>query len=215
MKRATTIMAALALLLGGVGQAKASLITSLPSGTIEQMPNQFYEGFGPQLVQPGITWSSTNDIALFGENLGYSFVADFGWNRNGMTTMAGINDSTGSMTFAFSTAQLAVGGFINYVEGETATIAVYDSGNNLIESYTLTFSTGGGTDTGEFLGFQEATADISYFTLSGGYIGLTDLTNLPQAASTPEPSSLVMLGMAAASFGGYFGWRRRKLPVPG
>jgi hypothetical protein len=32
----------------------------------------------------------------------------------------------------------------------------------------------------------------------------------PDAAAVPEPSSLVLGGVAAASFAGYFGWRRRK-----
>ena len=102
--------------------------------------------------------------------------------------MARINDTSATMTFAFSTPQSAVGGFMNYATPGYGipTIAVYDSGHNLIESYNPTFLTGGGTDSGEFLGFQEDTADISYFTLGGAYIGVTDLTI--EGASPPPPN---------------------------
>jgi hypothetical protein len=127
--------------------------------------------------------------------------------------MAGLNDSTATygvtdtMTFAFASPVSAVGGFLNYTPGNSTptVVAVYNSSDALIESYDLTFLTGGGTDTGEFVGFSESTADISYFTLSDNYVGLTDLTYSASASttSTPEPGSLLMLGagiLALAAF---------------
>jgi hypothetical protein len=111
--------------------------------------------------------------------------------------MAGLNDSTDffgvtdSMTFAFSTPVLAVGGFLNYVPASSnpTTIAVYDSSMNLIESYALTFTTNGGNDTGAFYGFQESTRNISFFRLTDNYIGITNLTIV-----SPEPSSILLIG---------------------
>ncbi len=130
--------------------------------------------------------------------------------------MAGLNDSTAdygstdTMTFAFSTPQEAVGGFLNYVPGSEnpTTIAVYDSSMTLIESYNLTFLTSGGTDTGMFLGFQESSPIISYFTLTDNYVGLVNLTIM----SVPEPGGLTLLGLGFVGVGG-LGWlktRKRK-----
>jgi hypothetical protein len=36
---------------------------------------------------------------------------------------------------------------------------------------------------------------------------------IPAPSAVPEPSTLTLLGMATASFAGYFGWRRRKVVV--
>jgi hypothetical protein len=88
------------------------------------------------------------------------------------------------------------------------TIAVYNAGNTLIESANLTFNTGGGTDTGEFLGFLEASPDISYFTLTDNYVSISGLTTLglAESASIPEPGSIALLGLGLA---GLFGIRRK------
>ena len=164
-------------------QASAVLITLLPGGTVEPMPVGLdYYGSGPQAFGSGITWTSASDNSVFGYNDGYGFNANGTW----FLTMAGTNDSTSTMTFSLNNEVSAVGGFINYATGEgTPVIAVYDSNNNLIESAVLAFSTGGGTDTGFFYGFQEGSPIISSFTLSGAYIGITDLT-------TANPFSAVM-----------------------
>jgi hypothetical protein len=59
--------------------------------------------------------------------------------------MAGTNNSTSTMTFAFATPVTGVGGFINYAPGYgTPVIAAYDSTRTLLETTTLSFSTGGG-----------------------------------------------------------------------
>jgi hypothetical protein len=185
------------------------------------MPGVNYFGPGPQTFGPGITWSSTNagnqGGSVFGYNQGYGFSSNGFWD-SGVGPMAGVNDSkdaygvTDTMTFAFSTPLSAVGGFLNYVPGSSnpTTIAVYDSSSNLIESANLTFLTGGGTDVGPFLGFQENTANISFFTLTDNYVAVAGLTVYPSIA-TPEPGSLTLLGLGLASIGG-FGWlKKRKL----
>jgi hypothetical protein len=187
--------------------ASATLITSLPGGTVETMPVINYFGAGPQTFGPGITWSSTNAInqggSVFGYTGGYDFAGNGFWNGS-LGPMAGLNDSkdvysvTDTMTFSFSTPVSAVGGFLNYVPGSAnpTVIAVYDTLGNLIESANLTFTTGGGLNSGQFLGFSEATADIGSFRLTDNYIGLTGLT-----VSVPEPASLGLIGLALAGFG--------------
>jgi hypothetical protein len=47
---------------------------------------------------------------------------------------------------------------------------------------------------------------------TGGTVTVT-YTYTPTTTAVPEPSTLTLLGMATATFGGYFGWRRRKQAV--
>ena len=118
---------------------------------------------------------------------------------------------TGTMTFAFAEAVSDVGGFINYAPGSgpTATIAVFDTAHQLIESSVVDFATDGVTDSGKFLGFHEDTASIGYFTLSNGYIGLTDLTT-DTVAAVPEPQTYALMlgGLGVMAFIA----RRRRAP---
>lgn len=205
----------------GVVQAGASVVTSLPGGTVIPMPAVDYFGTGPWTFGAGsfaVTWTSTNAFNNGGAAFGYagtygaySFLSNGQWT-GAMGPMAALNDSTDdygstdSMTFAFATPVRAVGGFLNYTPGGSTptTIAVWDSGGNLIESSNLTFLTGGGNDSGSFFGFQESTANISYFTLTDNYVGISDLT----ASSVPEPGSLLLIGSGLL---GMIGYSRRRL----
>lgn len=207
-------------LIAGVASADAfaDVVTSISGGTPVPMPaiNDF--GTGPQTFGPGITWNSTNTISLsvFGYTGVYSYASNGLWD-GALGPMAGLNDSfddfgvTDTMTFSFATPVGAVGGLLNYAPfGSTpTTIAVYNSRGVLIESDNLTFLTGGGMDTGMFLGFQESTADIASFTLTGNYIGITNLT-LGPPAGVPEPDTIVLVGSGLAALV-WFGRKRTVL----
>jgi len=200
MKRISLVLLAVCFL--AVSQAGATVVFSLPSSAYIQIPSADYFGPGPQSYD-GYTWSSTNAAnqggSVFGYNGAYGFL-DNGYWTGALGPMVGLNDSfdnwgaTDTMTFAFSTPVSIIGGFMNYVpHGSTpTTIAAYDSSMNLIESYNLTFLTGNGADQGQTLGFQEATADISYFTMTGNYIGIVSVTGTNTLV--PEPGSMMLLG---------------------
>lgn len=221
MRKFLTPLATVVILM--VVQAGASVVTSLPGGTVIPIPAidcspPLFACFGPGpfTFGPKVTWTSTN--AFNGGGAVFGFTAAFSFGSNGMWTgalgpMADVNSSTDlygttdSMTFAFTKPVSAVGGFLNYVPGGSTptTIAVYDSHGNLIEPpFNLTFLTGGGTDSGSFFGFKESSANISFFTLTDNFIGIRDLT----VAAVPEPSSLFLIGSGLL---GVIGFSRRRL----
>ena len=166
------------------------------------MPVLNYFGPGPQSFA-NYTWTSTNAIHQGGSAYGY--VGGYGFGGNGfwdgrLGPMAGLNDSfdawavTDTMTFTFTSPVFRVGGFFNYVPGGSTptTLAAWDAGNNLIESYNLTFVTGPGVNLGEWILFTETTP-IAYFTMTDNYVGV--------ANPVPEPSSLCFLALE------YSDWR--------
>jgi hypothetical protein len=169
----------------------AELVTSLPDGTIIPMPELDYQGYGPKTFGPdnSITWSSTFPLSAFGWTQGCSFGDNGLWWPTQIAPfgpIAILQDPSHTMTFEFSKPVQAVGGFLNYYYYTTATfsIAVYDSGHNLIEAQTISFTTGGGFNKGFFYGFQEASNKIRYFRLTGnGAIGITNLTTITGPAS--------------------------------
>ena len=197
--------------------ASAGVVTSLPGGTVVPMPANNYFGAGPQTFD-GITWTSTNAAkqggSVFGYSGGYGFGGNGTWDGS-LGPMAGLNDSTDvysvtdTMTFTLSSPVSGIGGFLNYVPGSEnpTTIAVWDSGGNLSESYNLTFNVGEGTNVGAFYGFLEDSASIKAFTLTDNYAAITELT-VTGMTSTPEPGSLALLGSGLLLFGGLL---RRKL----
>jgi hypothetical protein len=185
-----SVLIAAAFVLFGAVKADADLITSLPGGTVLGFPSLNAFTGGPQTVAAGVTWSSTNANATYGWTSLYGFINNGSWS--GLPAMVGTNSPSDSMTFAFSTPVSAIGGILNWAicpscsSLSSATIAVYDSTHTLIESFTLS---NGGTSNlatpNSFYGFSENTADIFYFTLTGAYIGLRDLTEA--AVSVPGP----------------------------
>jgi hypothetical protein len=191
--------------------ANANEVTSIPGGSVIALPSVDYVGAGPQSFTGG-TWSSTYGVSVFGWNGGYTFGTNGNWDS--ALVMAGLNtpNIADTMTFAFTAPVSAVGGFINYNPNgntlATPTISVYDTSNNLIESAILSFTTGGGLDTGFFYGFSENTANIGSFTFTGNYIGITSLTTSTSTPiSTPEPASIALL---ASGILGFAATRRKK-----
>ncbi|MGA3081671.1 MAG: PEP-CTERM sorting domain-containing protein [Terracidiphilus sp.] len=209
------IVLVIALLVAGSLAASATVLTgfgSIPTAALIPIPSNVLAYGGGPITWGNDTWTSTNLYngggAVFGNPGSYGFGATNGYWDSNIGPMIGLNDSTSdygatdTMTIAFTNPVFAVGDFFNYDadagESTPTTIAVYDTSGNLIESYTLNFSTGGATDSGEWLGFSETTP-IGSLVLTDNYIAMS---------STPEPSSLLLLGSGLL---GLAGVARRKL----
>lgn len=174
--------------------AQAAQVNALPDGTLFSVPITNIETGGPQTLAPGIIWSSEDPTSLYGYTNNWGFANNGSWNGLSLVTAA---DGTSTMTLSFSAPVAAVGAFLNYAPFDygNATIAVYDQHHTLLELTTLTFTTDGSENSGEFHGFKESSSNISYFTMSGGYIAASEfrvLSALP-AAPVPEPDTYAML----------------------
>ena len=213
MFKQTRISVACAAVLAGAS-AQAVPVTSLPGSTTYSFPVENYFGAGPRTVAPGITWTAaTGASSVFGFTGGYAFDSNGQWSG---LSMIGTNDGTGiiAMTLTFNDAVQGVGAFLNWarrVNGDPIVvppvIAVYDAANAPLESYTLTFSTGGGANSGEFHGFQRGSSDIKSITFSGSFIGAADLQVL-STAPVPEPETYALMLGGLAALGAVV--RRRK-----
>jgi hypothetical protein len=87
-------------------------------------------------------------------------------------------------------------------------LAVYDAGNNLLESFTVEAGGVNIVPADSFYGFLESTPIISYFRLTDEYIGLRDLT-IQGPAAVPEPGTWLLLATGLVGLLGY-GWRRQQ-----
>lgn len=211
-QRSLLALASLCLFLAS--QAQAAPVTSLAGSELIQnpqasKPNDINQSTS-RAYAPGITWTSDVGSA-------YGFSRQYGFQDNGLwygQPMIGLGQASGTMTLSFDTAVAGVGGFINYAQqdgqyvGDPATIAVYDANHNLLDSAVLDFDTGRADNAGFFYGFNVGSALISSFTLSGAFIGLTNLEVLagdPPVSDVPEPASawLVVSALLLA-----FGTRR-------
>jgi hypothetical protein len=209
MKLSKSAVIASLIALAATQAAMAGVVTSaagITDGVNVTMPIEEYQGLGPIAFGPGnsITWSSNytssiGDDSVFGWNEDYGFGTNGPWNYNvtdGPIVMAALNTTGGNyaMTFDFADPVSGFGGFMNYSPNwGTAVFSAYDSSDTLIETYDLTFSTGGAFNSGQFVGFQDSSNDISYVTLSNAFVGIADIVESSTSSSVPDTASTALL----------------------
>jgi len=204
MLRKTVLLAAAATLatLALAAPAQAAVVTSISGGTTYTFGTASLFTAGPQTVAPGITWTSTTTSSVYGYTSTYGLGGNGAWDGTAFSYI-GLNESSGTMTVAFTNPVTSVGSFLNYAPGTgIASISVYDASHSLIESLNLSISTPGATDGGAFFGFSESTADISYLTYNDAYIVASNLV-VNGVSSVPEPVTLSLFGaglVGAAAF---------------
>jgi hypothetical protein len=184
MKRAILGLAVLALLFGGVGQAKAGLIGLTVDAKL-YIPdlNTLQQDYGKQVVNP---------TAFF--SLSFTETATI------TDTQIIYTSPTGSGTYVTASYNGYVFDFLN--SGNLITKLTVDPSSTLSgfnPSYaTLTSDGAGGQLVGVNLG--------QGLSFSPGASVILDVTT---SAAVPEPSTLTLLGIGAVGALGY-GWRRRR-----
>jgi len=102
----------------------------------------------------------------------------------------------------------AAGGFLNWAPNtyipDEMFIAALDGAGNVLETYGLNFSTGGGTNTGSDYFIQRSTADIASLRLGDSYVGIANFTFDDASPMAAVPGPLHLLGVGAA-----FGYSRK------
>lgn len=172
--------------LTAISQTAAASVVFMPSntptillqdwGTARQITarnNPFTQG--PVKFGQGVTYTSTTASSVIGYTGVYNFGAHAPWTA---TPMAGLNAAEGSMTFDFAAPVSSVIAEMNwatgYSNGAPIFISIYNSANELLESFSLS---NGDVDLAEagYWGFTRGSADISRMVLSNGYIGARNL----------------------------------------
>jgi len=217
--RFRTVLAAGAAVLAvcaAAASASAGIVNSAPGSTFVPFPVVNVFGPGPETFGPGITWSSTNAGNQGGSVFGYNGGYGFGSNGSTFDTMAGLNDSNSyygvvdTMTFAFSTPVKQVGGVLNWSPdgGDNVHVDWYDSSNNLLGDLVLNNSGGDVSAPDQYYGFKSSTANIAYFTLTDGYVGVLD--GLSINGGVPEPATWAMMLLGVGAIGAAQRMARRK-----
>jgi hypothetical protein len=185
MRRLSLLAAACAAF--AFGHAQAAVVSSLPGATSYAIAplNEFTAG--PVAIAPGITWSAGSPNSVYGWTGGYGFGSNGVWSG---VPMIGTNTPTSSMRIDFTTAVSGFGAFFDYLpDYQPTSISAYDADGDLLDTTKLTFHTGNASNSGQFIGFKEGSADISYVTMTGSYIGARSL----QATAVPEPANAALL----------------------
>ncbi len=226
MKRATLVLAALALLLNGVGRAKADFI-GVAGGSGSPGPmlgpytmtsfalnNEPYDG-GTNLV--GSLPSPLGGSLLFNENVAAYPASSFPayWSNGYTADVYHYSNFPVPVDLVLTLPANTVAFYLyilpnSYGYPEPITVTAQD-GTYVTQTVTS------GTNSPAYFGFYTTGGDVlTTLTISGAdysegniFLGEFGIASGPASFPTPVPSSLVLLGSGITCMAGY-GWRRRK-----
>ncbi len=178
--------------------AQAAPVTTLSDATAHPISGVNVHGTSAT-PESGMTYSSTSGSSLYGYTSTYGLASNGSWNgANG--GYLGLNTSSGYMTITFDQAVSSFLAFVNYAPGYgLAYLSAYDLDNQLIESMNLTFSTPGGLNAGQTLGFAESANDIKSIRFGNAYIVASNLVT-GQAVPLPNTALLMAIGFGTLAF---------------
>jgi hypothetical protein len=177
------------------GQAWATLVTSLPGGTVYTFPPvDIFDPSAPITVAPGIAWSVQAGDGVYGCCGSGSDSKVRTWNYN--------YGDAGRMLFTFASPVRGVGGIFDWCEGNSlneicgggAGIFVLDPNSSTYLEYDIFAYDFQGppyqVPPNHFYGLFDPTADIREFEVVGSFIDMTGLTVVTSSSPVPEPSTL-------------------------
>jgi hypothetical protein len=203
-------LALCALALAGAYPATASVITSLPGGVAQVMPEVNVFGSGPN-VFGDVTWTSTT-TSVFGYTGGYSFNDNGNWDA---PPMVGTDDESAAMNLTFAGPVAGFLAEINWAvydgsDFDDAYMRAYDASDNLLE--LIHFSSGSTNLLAPgYWGFQRGTTEIARIELQGAYIGARNISLSDTVGGVPEPESWALMVLGFGGLGALMRNRRRAL----
>jgi len=224
VKRTTLILAALSLVIGGPMQVTAGVITFTSrsdfnaQGTIKStLDFDTVKLDADGFLTPGDPFTAKNVTFTSGSNLivGTSSVYAPVKNVIGYNFWSPIKGTIESSSEHFTMFGYDIG-VLNVQSTQTLVVktnkATYTFADQAIADATRSLDFRGFVvtkdDPGEFFTDFSITAKL----ISESLPGITDVTlgNRVDISAIPEPTSLALCGIAAATLAGYNGWRRRK-----